>query len=440
MSLNKTAMALKEIAGINVFSNESKGELKDMATIIAELGAKWEGFTEKQKAGLSEAIAGANQMSVFKSLMENIKVMEDVQDKLANGKHFQSMAKENEQYVDSISGKLNKLKETWVGIFNTLFDSNAAKGIIDGLIKISEAISKVIETLDSVGMLTPVLVGLGTVLASKAFSGIGNIFSSGERSARSFMGVLPGLTRSFTSMNPPATKFGATLVGMGTKMAGVGTTIGGFLGTAASFVPWAVAAGVAVAGTAAIVDHFTESLEEEEQRLNETISARKEEITSLNEQKGKLQEIQKEYDELANKPNKTVAEVEKLKVLTEQLAQIKPELVVGYDESGNPILSMTGDVQDLIDELDRATESKKRLLSVEQEDSAKNSIKQLHGRDPNNYTYEFGAIYKKTEFQKLENLTTEHVENMSKLEKDRDKIINKLYEATGEERRKLLRN
>ena len=65
MSLNKTAMALKEIAGINVFSNESKGELKDMATIIEELGAKWEGLSEKQQAGLSEAIAGANQASVF---------------------------------------------------------------------------------------------------------------------------------------------------------------------------------------------------------------------------------------------------------------------------------------------------------------------------------------------------------------------------------------
>jgi chromosome segregation ATPase len=157
-------------------------------------------------------------------------------------------------------------------------------------------------------------------------------------------------------MNPPATRFGATLVSLGTSMSGVGTTIGGFLGTASKFVPWGVAAGVAIAGVTSAVDYFTESLDEEEQRLKETINTRKEEISSLNEQKGKLQEIQKEYDTLANKPKKTSSEVERLKTLTQELAEIKPELVVGYDESGNPILSMTGDVQDLIKEIHRINE------------------------------------------------------------------------------------
>ena len=415
-----------------------------MATLIGEIGEKWKEFDaindDVSKNGLAEAIAGANQAAVFQSLMQNIDVMKQVQSELGNGEHFQSMANENAQYVDSIAGKLNELKETWVGVFNTLFNSEFAKGAIDVLINISEAISTVISTLDDLGMLTPVLTGLGVLLTSKAFSGIGSIFSVGSREARGFASILPTITSGFTSMNPPATRFGATLVGMGTNVALAGTKIGGMLSVASSFIPWAVAAGVAVAGASAAIDYFTESLDEEKERLNETVAARKEEISSLEEQKGKLQEIQKEYDTLANKPKKTSSEVERLKTLTQELAQIKPELVVGYDESGNPILSMTGDVQDLIDELDRATESKKRLLSVEQEDSAKNSIKQLHGRDPNNYTYEFGAIHKKTEFQKLENLTTEHVENMSKLEKDRDKIINKLYEATGEERRKLLKD
>ena len=436
ISLNKTALTLKEIAGINVFSNEAKGEIKDMATLIEELGAKWGDFTDEQRAGLSEAIAGANQASVFQSLMSNIDVMKEVQNELNQGWHFGSALAENEQYVDSLSGKLNKLKETWVGIFNTVFDSNAAKGILDVLINISEAIANVITTLDDLGMLTPVLLGLGAILTSKAFSGIGNIFSVGEKSAKSFMGVLPGITKCFTSMNPPATKFGATLVGMGTKISGAGTAIGGLLGSASSFIPWAVAAGVAVAGVAKAVDYFTESLDEEEQRLNETINTRKEEISSLNEQKGKLKEIQKEYDELANKPNKTSQEVERLKTLTQELAEIKPELVAGYDSDGNPILSMTGDVKDLITEIDRAIESKDRLLTSEKNDSAKNAIKQLHG-DMND-----GKLDKADDLQmkKLETLTSDHVDNMSKLEAKRDKILNQLYEATGQERQKLLKD
>ena len=411
-----------------------------MATLIEELGAKWGDFTDEQRAALSEAIAGANQASVFQSLMSNIDVMKEVQSELNQGWHFGSALAENEQYVDSLSGKLNKLKETWVGVFNTLFNSEFAKGAIDGLIAISEAISTVITTLDDLGMLTPVLTGLGVLLTSKAFSGIGSIFSVGSREARGFASILPTITSGFTSMNPPATRFGATLVGMGTNVALAGTKIGGMLSVASSFIPWAVAAGVAVAGASAAIDYFTESLDEEKQRLNESISARKEEISSLEEQKGKLQEIQKEYDKLANKPKKTSAEVEKLNALTKELAQIKPELVVGYDESGNPILSMTGDVQDLIDELDRATESKKRLLNVEQEDSAKNSIKQLHG-NKTYYDAQGNAINDPgTEMGKLEQITSKHIQNMNKLEKDRDKIINKLYEATGTERQKLLKD
>ena len=54
--LNKTAMALKEIAKIDVYSDKKKGEIKDMATIIEELGAKWKGFTDEQKAAYLERI------------------------------------------------------------------------------------------------------------------------------------------------------------------------------------------------------------------------------------------------------------------------------------------------------------------------------------------------------------------------------------------------
>ncbi|GAA0102502.1 hypothetical protein UT300012_32170 [Paraclostridium bifermentans] len=57
ISLNKTAMALKEIAGVDVYSDKSKGELKSMTDILDEVQGKWKGFNDEQRAGLSEAIA-----------------------------------------------------------------------------------------------------------------------------------------------------------------------------------------------------------------------------------------------------------------------------------------------------------------------------------------------------------------------------------------------
>ena len=129
-----TAKALNEIAGISVFENEQTGELKNMPQLIDEIASKWSSFTEEQRAGLSEGIAGKEQAAVFQSLMSNYDTMKQVQQELNEGMHFGSALAENEQYVDSLNGKLNKLKEVWVGIFNKVFDSNSAKGLLDVLI------------------------------------------------------------------------------------------------------------------------------------------------------------------------------------------------------------------------------------------------------------------------------------------------------------------
>ena len=60
MELNKTAKALKEIAGIDVYSDKSKGQIKDMVQILDELNVKLkEGKIEQDEyLALSEALAG----------------------------------------------------------------------------------------------------------------------------------------------------------------------------------------------------------------------------------------------------------------------------------------------------------------------------------------------------------------------------------------------
>ncbi len=58
MSLNKTAMALKELAGVDVYANEEKGELKNMVEILDEVQGKWSSMSDAQQKALSESIAG----------------------------------------------------------------------------------------------------------------------------------------------------------------------------------------------------------------------------------------------------------------------------------------------------------------------------------------------------------------------------------------------
>lgn len=58
LSLNKTAKALKEIVGIDVYSDKSQGKLKSVTQILGEVQEKWKDLNDEQRAGLSEAIAG----------------------------------------------------------------------------------------------------------------------------------------------------------------------------------------------------------------------------------------------------------------------------------------------------------------------------------------------------------------------------------------------
>ena len=67
--MNKTAKALKEVAGIDIFTDSSKTSVKDMMTLMDEINAKWDTLNETQQLGLSEAIAGKTQAAVFQSLM-----------------------------------------------------------------------------------------------------------------------------------------------------------------------------------------------------------------------------------------------------------------------------------------------------------------------------------------------------------------------------------
>lgn len=73
LALNKTALTLKEIANIDVYSDKKKGEIKDMVSILDELYDRWGDFSEEEQLGLAEAIAGefTNYYNLFAVLGRN---------------------------------------------------------------------------------------------------------------------------------------------------------------------------------------------------------------------------------------------------------------------------------------------------------------------------------------------------------------------------------
>lgn len=158
LGLNKTAKALKGIAGIDVYKDKAKGQLKSMVQLLDELHPKWGRLTDDQRAGLSEAIAGKHRANVFQALMSNYEQFKKIRSEFANGDDFNSAEIENAKYVDSIAGKINKLKETMTSIGTTLVSTDMTKGFLSGLIGLGEGIEKVIKWADKANVSLPLLL------------------------------------------------------------------------------------------------------------------------------------------------------------------------------------------------------------------------------------------------------------------------------------------
>ena len=365
LELNKTAKALKEIAGIDVFENEETGELKNMPQLIDEIASKWSSFTEEQRAGLSEGIAGKEQAAVFQSLMSNYDTMKQVQQELNEGMHFGSALAENEQYVDSLKGKLNKLKEVWVGIFNKVFDSNSAKGLLDVLISVSEAIDKVVGSLDEMGILLPSIIGM-----------FGGVFS-GFKGTNFITNALKGANKEMSIMQKGVTVLGSGLSKAGTFLGNFitqGLLIGGITILVQELVKWW---DKAANGLKNAEKEITNSIES----INSEINQDTQDLKYLEETEKRYNELIKKKEEYSNTPiesmsEEQLAEMKELEEITNNLAKMFPELVIGYDSNNQPILLMADDMETLQERTKEQIELNKELLRVKREELAENARKQ----------------------------------------------------------------
>ena len=112
-------------------------------------------------------------------------------------------------------------------------------------------------------------------------------------------------------------------------------------------------------------------------RIEENIDTTKSNINSYTQQKNNLKDIAEEYDNLADKTNKSTKESERYHELQQQIADTAPDLVLGQDSSGNPILALNGSLEDYIDNLDNAIKREQEFLKIQQNALANTSIGNL---------------------------------------------------------------
>ena len=159
-----TGKAAEALDAIGISIMEVNGEMRDMEDVVTEVGNKWDGLTQVQKAAVAEALAGKQQLNKFISLFNN---WDMYQDALATSINSSGAAMEqNEIRMDSLEYKTNQLKAATEELFLTVVNSDLFKGLIDGATVFMKALTGIFDIL---GDMTPLLTTLGVALSS-AFS------------------------------------------------------------------------------------------------------------------------------------------------------------------------------------------------------------------------------------------------------------------------------
>ena len=131
--------------GISIFTDKDKTEYKSTYQILKEISEIWDDLTDKQQADLLEKLGGkrgaqslAHILDDFDSVEEALKTMED-----AAG----SADREMGIIQDSIEYKINAFKQTWVGVLQDTLDRGEFGNIVDNLTSVSEGIGGIISKL-----------------------------------------------------------------------------------------------------------------------------------------------------------------------------------------------------------------------------------------------------------------------------------------------------
>ena len=157
-TLNKYSAALLKV-GISI--KDSQGNLKDMDSILNEMGEKWKTISKEQQVALAQTVAGVRQYNQLVSLMDNWDFMEENLDTAYNAEG--TLDEQSEIYAESWEAASKRVQASLETIYNTILKDDFFIGLTDTFGALLEGVDGFI---DGIGGLKGVLFLLGTVATS----------------------------------------------------------------------------------------------------------------------------------------------------------------------------------------------------------------------------------------------------------------------------------
>lgn len=154
----------KALEAVGVSIKDQQGNLKDMDTLLEEMGAKWQMLAKDQQVALAQTVAGTRQYTQLVALMDNWdKVRENI-DLAADSTG--TLDKKQQIYEESVEAHLKRSAAAWENFYDSMLDSDT----INTLASFSQGLGNIFAFVaDSIGGLIPSFFMLSSTV-TKIFS------------------------------------------------------------------------------------------------------------------------------------------------------------------------------------------------------------------------------------------------------------------------------
>lgn len=208
IDLTKTA---EHAQGVSIFTDATQTQYKDFVDYFRELSEVWDEMSAKNQTKLLNDLFGKRGAQAGSALIKNFATVEAALEKMQNSAG--NAEKEMSVITQSLSYKLNALKETGTGIAQNLFARKDIGMVVDGLTALLSVVDALTDKLGLFGT-------LGAAGGIFAFmKNLGNLQNMGKVAT-----AFSQLSGSATSLN--AVK--AALAGMSAETIGATTAMIGY--------------------------------------------------------------------------------------------------------------------------------------------------------------------------------------------------------------------
>lgn len=331
--LTKTA---KTPGGLSLFTDASKTEYKSTYQILKEISEIYKDLSDADQATLLETLAGKRGGQVLAGILSNFseveRAMKNMEESAGSADAEMSIIEE------SITFKINKLKETWVGVLQELIDNGMLGKLFDNLVKISEVLGTIITEIGPLGVS---IAAIGFVAIAKDLNRLPMTLDYIAKALKVITGLYKGslfgeeLTKELTSLKLTTPKTITSLKNLGKTI----IALPGPIKIAAAAI---VALVVAISSTKKANDELRQSAK----KLGDQYESSAKEIS----------DYKTEIETLEETLNNNSTSYNDAKEARERLMTIQDELLDKYGKEYESINLINSAIEGQIDALDKLSD------------------------------------------------------------------------------------